>query len=253
MIKRAPRANHYTMLNTETFSIPMSAECLGVYLYLLSKPDHWSVSPVQLAKRFDCSNDRIYRILKDLLAVTHDGQRLLVKSGQTKKGVKGFATTDYTVNEPTAKTAFIDNADALEYSETLASSKLSISKEPACRDLSDTLKAYALNPALEITDCKKQLSIETKRNAVPAEVYQLGIDAELWNEYMATRKRAKATSTPRAIKTLINKIASLAAVGHNPVQLVEEANANGWKSVYPRTQEDHTRRTASQLATNNDW
>ena len=213
MIKRAPRANHYTMLNTETFSIPMSAECLGVYLHLLSKPDHWAVSPVQLANRFGCSNDRIYRIIKDLLAVSHDGQRLLVKSGQTTKGVKGFATTDYTVNEPTPKTAFTDNADTLDSAETL---------------------------------------LETKTNAVPAEVYQLGIDAELWNEYMATRKRVKATSTPRAIVTLINKITRLAEIGHNPTQLVEEANESGWKSVYAKTGDDN-KHTATKLATNNNW
>jgi len=252
VIKRAPRANHYTMLNTETFSIPMSAECLGVYLYLLSKPDHWAVSPVQLANRFGCSNDRIYRIIKDLLAVSHDGQRLLVKSGQTTKGVKGFATTDYTVNEPTPKTAFTDNAYTLDSAETLAFSQSGTANAPACRDLTETLKARALNPVLEITDCKKQLILETKTNAVPAEVYQLGIDAELWNEYMATRKRVKATSTPRAITTLINKITSLAAIGHNPIQMVEEANANGWKSVYAKTGDDN-KHTATKLATNNNW
>lgn len=252
MIKRAPRANHYTMLNTETFSIPMSAECLGVYLYLLSKPDHWAVSPVQLANRFGCSNDRIYRIIKDLLAVSHDGQRLLVKSGQTTKGVKGFATTDYTVNEPTPKTAFTDNADTLDSAKTLALSQSGTANEPACRDLTETLKACALNPVLEITDFKKQLMLETKTNAVPAEVYQLGIDAELWNEYMATRKRVKATSTPRAIITLINKITRLAAIGHNPTQLVEEANESGWKSVYAKTGDDN-KHTATKLATNNNW
>ena len=65
MIKRAPRSNHYTVLNTATFSLAMPAECLGVYLYLLSKPDHWSVSPVQLAKHFGanvtgvCSNANV--------------------------------------------------------------------------------------------------------------------------------------------------------------------------------------------------
>lgn len=252
MIKRAPRANHYTTLNTQTFQIKMSAECLGVYLYLLSKPDHWSVSPVQLAKHFDCSNDRMYRIIKDLLAVRSEAQPILVKSGQTQKGVKGFTTTDYIVSEPLAKLAFMDNDDTLEAAETVGLTSIDADVNPACRDLAETLKAYALKPALEITDFKKQLIVE-KREAVPAEVYRLGIDAELWQEYMATRKRIKATSTPRAINTLINKITSLAAVGHNPVQLVEEANANGWKSVYAKSQEDSSRRTASHFATNNDW
>jgi hypothetical protein len=156
------------------------------------------------------------------------------------------------VSEPAPKSAFMQNGNTLDNAETKGLSDYGAESALTHDCFVNTLKTHTLNDQQQITVFNKLLSVQ-KKQAVPAEVYQLGIDAELWNEYMATRKRAKATSTSRAIKTLINKIASLAAVGHNPVQLVEEANANGWKSVYPRAQEDHTRRTASQLATNNDW
>ena len=252
MIKRAPRSNHYTVLNTATFSLPMPAECLGVYLYLLSKPDDWDVSVSQLAKQFDCSDARIYRIIKKLLNVEYNGCRLIVKTGQAIKGKKGFTQIEYTVSEPAPKSAFMQNGNTLDNAETKGLSDSNAESASTHDCFMNTLTTQTLNDQQQITVFNKLLSVQNKQ-AVPAEVYQLGIDAELWNEYMATRKRAKATSTSRAIKTLINKIASLAAVGHNPVQLVEEANANGWKSVYPRAQEDHTRRTASQLATNNDW
>ena len=251
MIKRAPRSNHYTVLNTATFSLAMPAECLGVYLYLLSKPDHWLVSPVQLAKHFDCSNDRMYRIIRDLLAVSYNGEAILTRSGQAVKGSKGFATAEYTVKEPTAETAFTENADALEPAKKLTKTESEHEKKPACTGLTHTGLAYTLKPTLEITDFKKLL-IGEKRSAVPAEVYQLNIDPELWLEYMATRKRVKATSTPRAIQTLINKIKKLADAGNNPVDLVEDANANGWKSVYPRNATNEPR-SARELATNSNW
>jgi hypothetical protein len=251
VIKRAPRSNHYTVLNTATFSLPMPAECLGVYLYLLSKPNHWSVSPVQLAKHFGCSNDRMYRIIRDLLAVSYNGEAILTRSGQAVKGSKGFATAEYTVKEPTAETAFTENADTLEPAKTLTKTESDHENRPACTGLTHTGLAHTLKTSLEITDLKKLLSIE-KRSAVPVEVYRLGIDPELWLEYMATRKRVKATSTPRAIQTLINKIKKLADAGNNPIDLVEDANANGWKSVYPRNATNEPR-SARELATNSNW
>jgi len=251
VIKRAPRANHYTMLNTETFNIQMSAECLGVYLYLLSKPDDWDVSVSQLAKQFDCSDARIYRIIKKLLKVEYNGCRLIVKTGQAIKGKKGFAQIEYTVSEPAPKSAFMQNGNTLDNAETKGLSDSNAESASTHDCFMNTLTTQTLNDQQQITVFNKLLSVQNKQS-VPAEVYQLGIDAELWNEYMATRKRVKATSTPRAINTLINKITSLAAIGHNPIQMVEEANANGWKSVYAKTGDDN-KHTATKLATNNNW
>ena len=251
MIKRAPRANHYTMLNTETFNIQMPAECLGIYLYLLSKPDDWDVSASQLAKQFDCSDARMYRIIKKLLNVEYNGCRLIVKTGQAIKGKKGFAQIEYTVSEPAPKSAFMQNGNTLDNAETKGLSDYNAESASTHDCFMNTLTTQTLNDQKQITVFNKLLSVQNKQ-AVPAEVYRLGIDAELWNEYMATRKRVKATSTPRAINTLINKITSLAAIGHNPIQMVEEANANGWKSVYAKTGDDN-KHTATKLATNNNW
>jgi len=193
----------------------------------------------------------MYRIIRDLLAVSYNGEAILTRSGQAVKGSKGFATAEYTVNEPTAETAFTENADALEPAKTLTKTESDNEKKPAHTGLTHTGLAHTLKTSLEITDFKKLLIVE-KRSAVPAEVYQLGIDPELWLEYMATRKRVKATSTPRAIQTLINKIKKLADAGNNPVDLVEDANANGWKSVYARNAANEPR-SARELATNSNW
>ena len=251
MIKRAPRSNHYTVLNTATFSLPMPAECLGVYLYLLSKPDDWDVSASQLAKQFDCSDARMYRIIKKLLKVEYNGCRLIVKTGQAIKGKKGFAQIEYTVSEPAPKSAFMQNGNTLDNAETKGLSDSNAESASTHDCFMNTLTTQTLNDQQQITVFNKLLSVQNKQ-AVPAEVYQLGIDPELWLEYMATRKRVKATSTHRAIQTLINKIKKLADAGNNPVDLVEDANANGWKSVYARNAANEPR-SARELATNTNW
>jgi hypothetical protein len=191
VIKRAPRANHYTMLNTETFNIEMPAECLGVYLYLLSKPDDWDVSASQLAKQFDCSDARIYRIIKKLLNVEYNGCRLIVKTGQAIKGKKGFAQIEYTVSEPAPKSAFMQNGNTLDNAETKGLSDYGAESASTHDCFMNTLTTHTLNDQQQITVFNKLLSVQNKQ-AVPAEVYQLGIDAELWNEYMATRKREQS-------------------------------------------------------------
>lgn len=69
-ITRKPIANEQpftvfanALLNDEN----LSAEVLGVLVYLLSKPGNWKVMPSQLAKRFGCGRDKIYRIMNDMI------------------------------------------------------------------------------------------------------------------------------------------------------------------------------------------
>jgi len=153
------------MLNTETFNIQMPAECLAVYLYLLSKPDDWDVSASQLAKHFDCSDARIYRIVKKLLRVEYNGCRLVVKTGQAKKGKKGFAQIEYTVSEPTPKSTFLQNDNALAHFQPEIQSKPLNQRRPACDGFMHTLTTQTLNDEQQITVFNKQLLLQTKRKS----------------------------------------------------------------------------------------
>lgn len=51
------------LLNDET----LSAEALGVLVYLISKPHNWRIQPRAIGRRFGCGRDKIYRILNDLI------------------------------------------------------------------------------------------------------------------------------------------------------------------------------------------
>ena len=41
----------------------LSADALGVLVYLLSKPTDWQVRVTELRRRFDIGRDKVYRIL----------------------------------------------------------------------------------------------------------------------------------------------------------------------------------------------
>lgn len=64
------------------------------------------------------------------------------------------------------------------------------------------------------------------------DVIRLGINLELWEEFLKNRKRLRASNTPAALKTLINKIERFQQQGHDANALVETANERGWKSVF---------------------
>jgi len=81
----------------------------------------------------------------------------------------------------------------------------------------------------------------------------LGVDKPLWDEFIKTRKRLKATNTPRALATLATKAEQFHASGENIKELFEEANSNGWKSIYERKNRQQRRHSATKIATSTDW
>lgn len=64
------------LLNDET----LSADALGVLVYLLSKPGNWRVLPGPLGKRFGCGRDKIYRIMNELIVAGY-AQRFQDRDG----------------------------------------------------------------------------------------------------------------------------------------------------------------------------
>ena len=97
-IRRAPRQQAFTVLNTSTFNLDLPPEELGIYLHLLSKPDDWVVNGVYLRQRFGMSKDRTYRILNALCDRRVEGQWIVQKT--TSRDEKGQLHTEYVIREP---------------------------------------------------------------------------------------------------------------------------------------------------------
>lgn len=57
----------FTVFSNELLNTKMSAEALGVLVFLISKPSNWKVLPGPLGKQFGCGRDKIYRIMGELI------------------------------------------------------------------------------------------------------------------------------------------------------------------------------------------
>lgn len=98
---------------------------------------------------------------------------------------------------------------------------------------------------------KKESHSETK--IILARVAALGIDSDLWDEYLKTRKRLKATNTPRGLKTLLGRIEKFVSQGRDATAMIEEANAQGWKTVYEPKGDTNVSKSALAILNHTDW
>lgn len=103
-IRRAPRPDRYYVLNHEIIDAGLSAEALGVLVYVLSRPDDWTVYPSQLATQFRCGKDKMTRILKEIRAAGYAYyQKIRDENGS-------FSTVEWVFSE--SKSPYPQNPDA---------------------------------------------------------------------------------------------------------------------------------------------
>lgn len=215
MIIRAPRAEHYTVLNTATFNIPMPAECLGVYLHLLSKPDDWKVQPEQLALHFQCGAQRIYTILKkfvdekDPAYICVSGRPLITRERVLDPETKKVVRWDYVVHEP----PLVEKPDV---------EKPQVEKP-------DVEKPLVENHRLQITD-NKQITDNTKRARAKFAVPDW-IPHDLWSTWMDVRKRKRAVNSEIALKALVTRLEKIRAAGYPPEYAITTAIEKSWQSI----------------------
>jgi len=95
--------------------------------------------------------------------------------------------------------------------------------------------------------------VNQERKIILARVAALGIDMDLWNEYLRTRKRLKASNSPRGLKVLLTEIEKLVKLGEDATELVERSNSNGWKSVFAVGGSQRNSRSALALITDTNW
>jgi hypothetical protein len=104
------------------------------------------------------------------------------------------------------------------------------------------------------TEQKQNKSISNQeKKIILARVAALGIDSDLWDEYLKTRKRLKATNTPRGLRTLLGRIEKFVSQGRDATAMIEEANAQGWKTVYEPKGDTNVSKSAIAILNHTDW
>ncbi|WP_445363319.1 hypothetical protein ACJJIQ_24770 [Microbulbifer sp. ANSA003] len=95
MIRRSarPSSNYLVVSNSVVCDRRISFAAGGLLLHLLSKPDHWEVSPLALAKEAQEGRDKIYKLLGELIDAGYC-QRI------TRRGERGkIVGTDYEISD----------------------------------------------------------------------------------------------------------------------------------------------------------
>ena len=216
MITRAPRptSNFYLLDKAISEDKRLSWAARGLLIFLLGKPDNWTVSPAALVNETaesarSVGRDGVYAILKEL----KDAGYLRTVGNRSNGGT--FAGTDYLVSETP-----ISDEDT--------------SDDPPHTDLPDTAEPHTANPT--------QVSIEKKQGL--KELLPRGnsftlpdwIPADTWAAFMEIRKGKKAKNTDYAMKLLVNTLTKLKAAGHDPVDIINTSIKAGWSDVYPPKQ-----------------
>ena len=130
MIEREdPGEQPYTVFTNELLNDPiLSAEALGVLVYLLSKPANWRVMPAELAKRFGCGRDRVYKILNALADAGY------ARRGQDRAEGGSFSNIKYMISSN--KTPLPENTDAadLPHTDSPLPEKPTLQKKDSTKD-----------------------------------------------------------------------------------------------------------------------
>lgn len=92
-ILRNPNRERFTVISNDApEDARLSAEGLGLYTYLMSKPDGWRILPKELRKRFGVGRDKIQGIFKHLTLLGYLELRRIYEGGK-------LAGTEYILHE----------------------------------------------------------------------------------------------------------------------------------------------------------
>ncbi len=122
IIKRAP----FTQLCNKTLQTCTNLEAIGVWAFLQSQHDNWSLNPHQLRKHFNIGKDKIYNILTYMI-----NTKLLIRHVQISAKGTHIKTT-YTVLDGSE---FLDTARVSEECAPLTDSPLPDYPDPVNKDI----------------------------------------------------------------------------------------------------------------------
>lgn len=224
MITRAPRptSNFYLLDKAISEDKRLGWAARGMLIFLLGKPDNWTVSPAALVNETakamrGTGRDGVYAILKEL----KDAGYLRTVGARSESGI--FAGADYIVCE-SPHTEIPDTAE-----------------KPDTADLPDTAQPDTANPT-QVSIEKKQ-GLKKKQGLSGADAP--AIPAELLSDFLAVRKAKKAGPlTPTALAG-IQREANKAGI--TLVEAVTACCEYGWQGFNAGWYVDRTTKPAAAM------
>ena len=229
------KKNHYfTPINQKVIRDPgLSLTAIGLYAYLSSHADGYMIKKSQVQARFPESRERFNAAWKQLV----DRGWIISKAKRVSdgkfKGYEHFIYDDVMAISFDKKTGNsypvgkeenqLDDSINRDTDNRQTDNRQSDNRQSVYR------QSISNNNVSNNNISNNNVSNNASNDAVEIPEY---FDMELWNEYLKNRKSMKVKNTPRALKTLINKIQKIEDIKQGAgMEALEEANSRGWKSV----------------------
>jgi hypothetical protein len=232
MITRAPRptSNFYLLDKAISEDKRLSWASRGLLIFLLGKPDHWSVSPAALVNETAKSSrsmgrDGVYAVLKELKDVGY-----LHTIGNRNDGGT-FAGADYLVAE-SPYTAFPDTVGSPDTA------------------LPDTVEPDTANPTQVSIDPKqglKKTEKGLKAQAPSSFVLPEWINQSHWDAWHSCDKRKKTTDLQKQMA--VEKLGQWREAGIDYAAALENAAIGGWQGLFKPDDKKAAAMTASNHET----
>lgn len=192
----------------------------GLLIFLLGKPDHWSVSVENLRKETEESprptgRDGTYLLLDELMGIGY------VRRQQPRNPDGTVANMDYVVFD-------------------VPQDKEGPLPESPLTDLPGTAPPHTVEPTLVSTDKKLGLKKRVRIEALLPDWLPL----QEWKDFEEMRIKIKKPLTDRAKQLIVTQLEKLKDSGHDPAQVLLASVVNAWSGVFPM--KDNL--TASQVA-----
>lgn len=227
MITRAPRptSNFYLLDKAISEDKRLSWASRGLLIFLLGKPDHWTVSPAALVNETAKSSrrmgrDGVYAVLKELKDVGY-----LHTIGNRNDGGT-FAGADYLVTE-SPYTAFPDTVDSPDTA------------------LPDTVEPDTANPTQVSIDLKQGLIGKQGLKGESASAPHLDIPSDLLNDWMAVRKAKRSGALTKTAIAGLQREADKAGI--SLVDAVTACCEYGWQGFNAQWYADRTKGKAAAM------
>lgn len=227
---RSGRKKGFVVLyRTAAQDIRLTLEARGLFALMVSLPENWEYTVSGLASKAGCGKDKIRRLLKELQEVGY-----LIREQSHDTGGK-FSANVYVLQDEaplSGNTVNVENRqrEKPSTSKPLTDSATQNNKEEKNKDLKESPKA----PRGAGGRKSKYALQDDARPLLRAYVGQDGELARALADYIQLREQLRAVNSAVAIRALLKKLDRLSG-GSRAVklQLIEEAIANSWKSVFP--------------------
>ncbi|WP_164707922.1 hypothetical protein [Paraburkholderia phosphatilytica] len=186
-------------------------------IFLLGKPDHWSVNVSALINETAESakpsgRDSVYGVLQELIETGY------VTRQQGKNDAGKFGGIDYFVSE-------ICDAPLPANPDTAPLPGLPYPDQP-----------YPANPLLVSTDVvvktEAVAKIEVKRFDARTVELPEGVPADAWSKWCAYRTEIRKPLAKRAVEMQLRLLGDAAKIGHSPVEILDTSIRNQWTGIF---------------------